>query len=666
MKTTAKPTHKGRRIAGTSLIELLVVIVVLLIGILGVIQVFPGGFGVLRQTKATTIMNEIAKRELIRIQAKPDQIPEEIRTTLYSFINSSLVSIVTVPSVGIRTLLPPGGDGMAVVGPPGAERACVFTNGQTDNWGDWQYLSGANLTRRIIGEGGRVPAPRLVGTDFGGLMVLQFGPITYNPAYPLLLQVYGNDMVKRWGVPGWGRSRPFIYYVNEAEEPSAEIIIPRDRFKDFDYRLEFTGWFNEGGNAVSRDVETTVTVNFDINGGFAAIPFSALPAVGSFGPLVGVDFDSVRLARAFEQVPNSGAFSGDPYEFVLMDPNLGVLLFNPRGYNYMEMRTNNRRVPLVARVNYDVFDWRIIRDEFRVPVSEPRLIKLSLDSIKVRGNFGPDGLQNRGMDVPVADGLGGTQLLDVIVVDLETGAVLLHDPTNPRDPNPPPGTVNDYLAVDPARSSYAVDKSRGFVRLLDYDRTASGLQVRAILPGATVPATLNADGRMFKAFYQGVGEFAVQAMKAPSRFRQTYGNPTVAEYYVGQSGASPYGQPTRIYFPGSDAGKNVTVGELWYTDGVNLKMLSAQNFQIVNAPFDPAGPYLDIRAVDPTAVAFDWSNGYAVRDVRGASVSVRVLWNPDTFYPTSTLTENWNRFVTWSRTWRQMKVETFLQKGENP
>ena len=43
--------NPGRRRAGTSLIEVLVVIVVFMVGILAIAQIFPGGFKILAKTR---------------------------------------------------------------------------------------------------------------------------------------------------------------------------------------------------------------------------------------------------------------------------------------------------------------------------------------------------------------------------------------------------------------------------------------------------------------------------------------------------------------------------------------------------------------------------------------------------------------------------------------
>ena len=57
--------------------------------------------------------------------------------------------------------------------------------------------------------------------------------------------------------------------------------------------------------------------------------------------------------------------------------------------------------------------------------------------------------------------------------------------------------------------------------------------------------------------------------------------------------------------------------------------------------------------------------GYAVRRVKGASVAVRVLWNPSFWSLGSDPAENNLKFERWSQDWRRTVVETFLQRGEN-
>ena len=67
----------------------------------------------------------------------------------------------------------------------------------------------------------------------------------------------------------------------------------------------------------------------------------------------------------------------------------------------------------------------------------------------------------------------------------------------------------------------------------------------------------------------------------------------------------------------------------------------------------------------PGGNPFGSAYGFAVRRVKGASVAVRVLWNPATFTLSSDLADNLSKFERWGREWRRTTVETFLQRGEN-
>ena len=344
------------------------------------------------------------------------------------------------------------------------------------------------------------------------------------------------------------------------------------------------------------------------------------------------------MARAY--LPVATFTANQPYEYQLLDSRLGVILFNPAGYNYKEPR-QGRQVPLVARVNYDVLDWRIIRDEFRVSDQPPYQQRLQIGNLKIQGNRGPDGLTYNGLDVPVADGSGNFVTRDFLLLDMTSGGVYMPD-------------------------SYQVDKSVGLITYIDVAPGTPGMQMNLILPGQSAPTTVNAFGRAVRALYQANKEWSVQVMKAPARFNQTFSPPSIAQYYIGTSGLAG-GQPTRIYFPLADVGRKVVIGEIWYRDlGGNLHVMRDQDFVIQNAPLDPLGPYIEIRNADSNAAAFDFNtNGFAVRRVKGASLAVRVLWNPSAFNLTGDPDDNQRRYEQWSRDWRRTLVETFLPQGEN-
>jgi type II secretory pathway pseudopilin PulG len=627
----------GSRRSGTSLVELLVVIVIFLVGILAVIQIFPRGFQIIANTRSTTMMVNLVRTEMDRISGRTDQLPEQILPVIYLWSGSDVV------------ISPDPNRGPDDIGP--------FTNridengnildAGGNNLGRWSYLSGANNFRRIIGEGGPVPAPRRVGSRIGGLTLLQFAPVVFNPSYQSLFQVYGNDMTRRFGDPPPFVRRDFEYYVTNDDDPSAEIWIAANPAKVRNYRLAMTAWVSNGGSTQRREVLTTISV--PAGAGYVNFPLSAYAGLQGGETFYGAEWDSIRLARRFDPVV---AFSADPYEFQLLDETLGLILFNPTGYSAQEQR-NGRRIPLVAKVDYDVYDWRIIREEFRISDSYPTEQRLKLSNLMTRNRVGPDGKFWPGLNVFVSDELGGTENRDFIVLDMETGGIV-------------------------SKASLRIDYSIGLVTFVDADNNpANGVQIGIIFPGDAAPSTVTANGRAVRCLYSAVGEWAVQVTKAAASYRSVLGTPGVAEFYAGGAGQYYLGSPlavgeslTRIYFPRMDVGKKVTIGKIWYdvAGGGEPRQLLNQDFVITNSPVDPAVglPYIDIRTQAPDAVSINYARyGYGVRGIRGASVSVRALWNPTSFTLTNDEAVNLENFERWGRAWRRVQTDTFLTKEDS-
>lgn len=620
---------------GTSMVELLVVIVIFLIGILAVVQIFPRGFQIISVTKNKTVLDALARAEMERVRGRPDQLPEQILPTGYLF-SAGVVVITADPNNNPNNLGPYTNR---------IDQNGNILDGVGNVLGNWGYLSGGNNVRRIIGEGGPVPAPRRVGALVGGLMVLQFAPIVFNPSYQSLFQVYGPDMVRRFGDPPPSVRRDYEYFVNLDDTNSAEIWLPANPAKARSFRLAMTAWINNGTRTFRREViDATVPVPAGI--GYYQVPLAGYAGLQVGETFVGVEYDSVRAARNFDRVL---AYSSDPYEFQMLDETLGLILFNPRGYNYVERRANGRRIPLTARVNYDVYDWRIVRDEFRIADSSPVEQRLKLGNLRVKPSNGPDGKLWQGLNVTVSDEAGGTENREFLILDLDTGGIF-------------------------SKTAFTLDGSIGLVTFLDSDANpANGVQGGIILPGQNAPTQMTISGRNVRCLYMGVGEWTVQVSKAASTYRGTSGNPGVAEYYAGGAGMFYNGAPlapgeslTRIYFAPMEVGKRVTIGEVWYdAGGPEPQCLQNQDFLITNSPIDPnvGLPYIDIREHAPTATAINFTRyNYGVRGVRGASVSVRALWNPASFTLSNDEAANLEEFEKWGRNWRRSQTDSFLTK----
>ena len=122
----------------------------------------------------------------------------------------------------------------------------------------------------------------------------------------------------------------------------------------------------------------------------------------------------------------------------------------------------------------------------------------------------------------------------------------------------------------------------------------------------------------------------------------------------------------RIYFPSSDARRKVTVDSITYRrdDGTN-RTLEGQDFVTKASAAGSALSlsYIDLTDVDPRAMDFIGGQ-QAVRGVKGASVAVRVLWNPEAFNLVDDLGVNFSRAEVWARSWRPSITETFLREEE--
>jgi len=653
---------RARRTSGTTLIEVLVVIVIFLVGILAVVQVFPRGAQLLVLARNGSVARALASDEVERLKSRTDQLPEAIVATN------------------------PDGTGNADrdpsdIGPLGDE---ILRNGSLRRGGatvssDWQLASGANGVRRVLGEGRRVPAPRQVGTlandgVFGGLMLLNFGPIEYlaeegsdDRDITSNVIVYANDLVPRTDEPGEPLSRTEYFVVNP-QNAAITIRLPQALVASR-YRVAFSGYFTNGaGGFEKRDV--IATTELGAGTGLEDRPLASLNAATA--GLASVEVGSLRVQRVYRQIASALPWGvDDAYEVKVIDPNFGVLLFHPEAFGITLERTDGTREPLQARVDYTVRDWRIIRDQFRLPAPAggtgtmpPINHRLALGGIKVGGQTGPDGrtLSTDGIQFVEwnrfggDDGFGNFQdgrANHVVVIDEDTGGVIAE--RRPADPATAPNPL------------IRIDKTLGVLTFTDANDDASdGMTGIVRLPDGT-QRELALDNRTLRCLYMGRNEYAVQVLKPSAEYSIAYGNPGIGQYYLGGSTALG-GQATRIYFPRADAGRIVRVDELNYRRADGLPRQVIGHDFVIRRSGDIL-PYIDIREVDANATRLDAnidgrSSGFAVRGVRGASVAVRVLWNPDQFSLVDSGTANIQRLDQWQRSYRKTTNETFLERGE--
>jgi type II secretory pathway pseudopilin PulG len=709
---------KRKRNAGTSLVEILVVIVVFLVGILAIVQVFPPGLNLIRTTRNNTVAAQLGAAEAQRILGQSGQVASLIAPVRYDFDGTAyrILLLNRRPD----DLMPETTPGL-----PGRidEDGNVFVNNRSI--GAWQRVSGPNIFSRVIGEARPIPAPRRtfgsgIGNDFGGLVQLTFAPAYYfqGPAgvdTTASILVYGNDMVRRFGdrafnVPDVRRpGRSWEFFFVEAEDADEntpfvnqdQVYIPRPTNvsigKTYRYRLAFSFYYQSGTRVVQNDIVAVADLVDQGSGAYWAVDqrywVVSLPKLIDGGQYseanyLGAERDSLSCQRVFEEVPLSGAYDpADPYQYKVVgngtDPGtglgfaLGSLLFNPTGFDFRVRTVNNQRVPLEARIDYTVFDWRILRDEFRIPTWESGAarpgsalpVKLTLNNLMSLGRESVDGrtFQGMGLAAPALRALQPGQTDDALLVDAETGGVILGN--LPNDPNAPGFPQNP-------ESAWTVDKSTGVVTFRDTDQDPSnGLTVFMRFPTGdpnnpwTSPVAVpDVRNRSVRLHYMGVGEWAVQPIKAARSYRiEVY--PDGSPVSPGECQVVPSDAPnfviedaTRVYFPVSDIGQQVVIGELWTIGSAGVPVVRYDQVFQIRGPVSVRG--VDVGFVD-VGGALDFGQGYAVRRVRGASIKLRVMWNPTQFKLGPDQVANYNALELWLRSTRVTETEAFQVGGRN-
>ncbi len=642
-----------RRRAST-LIEVLVVIVVFLIGILAIAQVFPKGFRILDWNRKATVAQTAIQDELARIKTHPDRLPDEI----VPITTDSLGRYITDPTRSPLDL--------------STSATSVDATGTAYNGllpiGTWQRSAAANLMRRVIGETQPIPAPGNVGTAtgyFGGVIALQFGPIDYRPAEGNLT-VYGNDLVRKSGLPDVSDIRDDSeYFITSSAGSDVALNLPSGETAR-NYRVSFSAYIQvTSGGPVTRHEfagigPVTIPAQVPTLGQYPLYAIAGqalLPTV----TLNSIDPSTIRVQRIFEQISKGASFSlvgetqPNPYRFKLINEQLGVLLMSPDAYNQSILRSDGKRESLVARINYDVYDWRILREDFRVTSESPSIKQLALRGLRVRGADGPDGNYIGLMfgEGPAAIGFTDVSAANAqdadnfLLMDLNTGGVYYEK------------TVSTNI------NQIKIDKALGLVTFTSTVPSNPGITADLLLPDGTRRA-VRLDGRAVRAFYMAKSEFSLQVLKGASyyyRADSAVGLPSNG-YFSGGVGNS-----TSVYFSRSNQGRKVTCGQIYYlsSDDSSIHVLNGQDFAINFPRVDASGfglPSIDIRDADPHAIGLDYSHGYAVRDVSGSSVAVRALWNPDSTSLDPVATNNLAKLEQWGRGWRRTTDETFLSRSE--
>lgn len=597
---------------GTTLVEILVAMVVLLVGILTIVQLFPTGFRVVRAAESQTIATRLAQQELERWKNMDANLP---------------AGILPVDENGnVLNLQPPG--------PP-------FEAFRTNPDGSWmvagnRYERGnAYNCRQVVSEATLIPMGNYFssgqGPVFGSRYTAAFSPIDAWRDDNDVLQgvtIKSGDLNRRVAESGF--DPPYLrqgsyaidYDLSPGQDYSGQdvfhVAFPADPgVSKRKYLISYSYWATASPDDPNAEPELFSRLDQPVHRSNGGETIDGSDADWIEVPILGVpdgytvtelEIRTETCARGF--IEQTGDFTGDPYEFKLVDSIIGVFAFNPAGHKMYEYTARGIR-PIEARISYLINDPRIIREDRVIPEAQPGAsdipTKLALRFVLKIGDAtdNPDEPEYQGL---VRDHSGKVAVaLPVLVMDLATGWRV----------NLPPDCVDFisgvvYLPLE--------------ADLVDYTGSP---QARTTLAG-----------RHLRFLYRADGDWTVQCHKAYLSYtrRWSAGDLDYRTYRIKPNESSPSRLSNRLLFAPCEGLKTVVVDYSYIAlDGVERKV-SGEAHQI-NFDSQTEEWCVDLK-VPPGA--------YIPRDSRmvvvGASFTARVLWRD-------------------GKTWRHVTMDTHLTKS---
>jgi hypothetical protein len=604
--------RKGRiGYRGASIVEILIAMVVLVIGIFGIIRIFPTGFGIILYGERVTLARKLAEGALEQARVNADSLPDAIVPITRSAQNPTLVVLdpTVTPAVENYDLTQP------------------FPTDLLD-----QSFYGFNRTRRVIGETTKIPPPSAdvpylpMDPETGdrqlvSLYTAQYGPIDtrFGNAQPIVYggrglervvfteepdqAVASNLGVFRYGVM-YGADRLILYFA-----PAAEPRI---------YKVQYSYLVSDPANsgAVFRaDSVPNLQVMVPANQFRIELP---MPSDGAPEP------GDEQVARIFTQIARDTAFSeSDPFQFKLLDPVIGIFGFNPLA---AVVRQSGGSRGLTAKIDYDVYDWHIVREDIKVPEEAPHRVKLTLGYLKRSGDVQDDQTVYPGL-------MQGLTNIDVMVVDLDRGVRMFSPDLHPEVPSDQDNGDVDYRAG-----------------MIDFDPA-----VRWDFPGAGQESI---GGKNIRIYYRTEDNFGLQVQKAFTNYLRAQ-IPTMV--LPGQYGQLPHGY---LVFPASDHDQTVLIDYTFTEQGTGRRVRVSGELQPIRDPVSPESldtPTSIFPGLSPALwfVRVNNASRYGANDpggrpnvepgsivihsVRGVSLRSRVAWREG------------NR-------WRRLESSTYLSR----
>lgn len=396
------------------------------------------------------------------------------------------------------------------------------------------------IFRLIYGETFDIPAPANGEVGYASYYLLRFAPA--DPNWGIV--IYSTPLSRAWGDPNSPEDienlAPNQYLIDYDSGKIAFAPVPYERWFKVDY-----SYIDAQGE--SHDIVDEV-LHVPSNSPYA----DDHPQ----GCLLGrpVDWFSETVALTFLPIAPQQPFSDNPYEYKIVDLYRGLIAFNPWAHRAIRS----------ARVDYQVVDWRILREGRQLPFTLPATTRLTFPNLHA---------------IDPADGYYG-----LLILDADTGEVIFDERNSP--PCAPP------------------------------DRVTIGKD-------GTLTFNYPADaGRRVRIFYRPSKDYPISIQKAATTYRREW-DPTQLgwrEYYLG---VNPVTGRYELYFTPCEEGRVVFV-DYEFGDPNNRQNVTGEWGTIRKVP--ERGVVVDGNPVYDFVVELKGQPVFRVYNVRGASLKVRAAW----------------------------------------
>lgn len=661
--------RRGGRRRGFSLVEILVVLVILVAGMLAITRIFPEGFVSLSQAGNITLAGALAKYNEDYLLKQQENLPDGI--------------VGVDPNTGtIR---------VGLTGPDLLASRPYIDLPLTPAPQDPRY-SDVNQVRRVLGEQLRVGAPATFslggGAETASLYRSLFSPL-YSPGFMAgsslgvvaaagtpLQRVVFRSPVDDIDLEALRAAGPFGYGV----EYSTGTLFFLSAGYDRAVKVEFT--YRSSPNAPGQSIPDNClfVAAGNPDPGVGAVRFVAFDMHNSLSqggctfvgmpPGAQADPGSDQVYRRLTLVsPSSRPFTADPFEYKVYDPVMGLFGFNPALSALPVPRQEGRG--LTVRLDYDVDDWHIIRQDvvapselvdrsaagldrfYSVKLEVPRIKRVGdvEDTFSFLENTQTTTFEHQGLVRfwPAARGAGpraGLPGVDLILVDLQTGSYI--DSTSLQKP----GTFAPPVPASADNANGEIDYDAGVIHLREF-ATFSPPGVPYGFPPAGLGQRLSTGGRQLRVFYRTTDDHGVATLKPHAAFRRQLVPQSLSDQQYSQ-----YPRGGFLLLHSSESDKTVAVDYTWQDRNGGMHEEIGELHRVENQ--DAVPPYLGspfpvfgwIRLThgdqaDATDTAFNpdvLPGSIRIRSVRGASVQTRVVWRQ-------------------GRRWRTYQRTTLLNRG---